>query len=143
MTMTERTWRVVEKGVAVAGVGVLAAMLVFGVFSLAGCAAGRGPAGEVVVGFDVASLPETTNQALGALTDLILPGGGAAVATIAGIVGVAVRNGAKRRQAEREAAELRGANSGWDDREKAAAVQAPLPVVPGGGAARVVDPVSA
>lgn len=38
--------------------GVCCALLL----CIAGCAAGRGPGGEVVVGFDVAKLPETTAQ---------------------------------------------------------------------------------
>lgn len=95
---------------------------------LYGCAAGRGPNGEVVVGWDVASLPETAEQSVGAVLDLILPGAGVAGAGIIGAVGVAVRNGAKRREAEREAARLAGANIGWDERERAAATQQPLPV---------------
>ena len=141
--MSERIWRVIERGATIAVVGVLAAFFIFGVFSLAGCAAGRDPAGNIIVGWDVASLPETAEQGIGVLANLIIPGGGAAVATLAGVVGVALRNGAKRRQAEREAAELRGANAGWNEREAAAAIQAPLPrpVVGVAAGAGVVDPV--
>lgn len=105
--------------------------------SLAGCAAGTGPGGEVVVGWDVARLPETAEQSAVAIADLLLPGLGTAGAGILGAIGLAVRNGAKRREAEREAARLAGANDGWDERERAAATQQPLGGVPlsaGGGA---------
>ena len=96
---------------------------------LSGCAAGRGPAGEIVVGWDVASLPETAEQSFAALANLWLPGLGTAGAALAGAVGLAVRNGAKRRSAEIRAAELAGQNAGWDERERAASIQAPLPTV--------------
>ena len=85
----------------------------------------RGLSGGVALG---RSLPETAEQSVGAVLDLILPGAGVAGAGIIGAVGVALRNGAKRREAEREAARLEGANIGWDERERAAATQQPLPV---------------
>lgn len=111
---------------AIIGLVLIAVCLMFlGV--LYGCAAGRGPNGEVVVGWDVASLPETAEQSVGAVLDLLIPGAGVAGAGIIGAVGVALRSGAKRREAEREAARLEGANVGWDERERAAATQQPLP----------------
>ncbi len=97
---------------------------------LLGCAAGRGPAGEIVVGWDVASLPETANEPIAALGDMLIPGLGLAGAGIITPIAVAIRNSAKRRSAEVRAAELAGQNAGWDERERAAAVQQPLAPVP-------------
>ena len=120
----------------------MAACLCFLCLCLCGCAAGRGPNGQVVVGWDVASLPETAEESIGAIANLLIPGSGVALAGITGAVGLAIRNGSKRREAEREAARLAGANDGWDEREKAAAVQHPLAASPapaGDGAAGGAD----
>lgn len=123
--------------------GAMCLVLWIGVLLTAlGCAAGRGPAGEVVVGWDVARLPETAEQSIAALANLWLPGLGTAGAALAGAIGIAVRNGAKRRSAEIRAAELAGANAGWDERERAASIQAPLASTtdsPGSGNAAVAS----
>lgn len=115
---------------AIIGLVLIAVCLMFlGV--LYGCAAGRGPAGEIVVGWDVASLPETANESIAAIADLVVPGLGLAGAGIIAPIAIAIRNGAARRRAEVQAATLAGQNAGWDEREKAASVQAPLPVATG------------
>jgi len=112
---------------------------------LLGCAAGRGPAGEIVVGWDVAALPETANESIAAVADLIIPGLGLAGAGIIAPVAVAIRNSAKRRSAEVQAATLAGKEAGWTEREQAAGVQqplAPVAVAPSsvaGGVAGVVS----
>lgn len=113
---------------------------------LFGCAVGKSATGSAVIGFEAGSSPDAgAMQAAGAgIGALFGPGGaaaGGAIATgIAAIFGMQRVNNA-RRIAEREAAMLAGANQGWDDRERAAAVQAPLGVVSGGasgGGGRVV-----
>jgi hypothetical protein len=110
---------------------------------LLGCAAGRGPAGEIVVGWDVASLPETANESIAALGDMLIPGLGLAGAGIITPIAMAIRNSAKRRSAEVRAAALEGANDGWDERERAAAVQSPLAAsVPAAPVAGAVPPVA-
>jgi hypothetical protein len=107
----------------------LAALFVAIVFALAynlGCAAGRGPGGEIVLGFNVAKMVEQTNQAVGQLVDYIVPGLGAAATVLAGSVGYAFKRSgdAKAATAAREA-ERRG----WE--EAAATYQPPPPLSKG------------
>lgn len=109
---------------------------------LAGCAVGHGPLGEIVIGFKAGALPETAGQvaatganaAAAVIRNSGLPFGlgeilATGLTTIAGAF--AIKGGTAAARARAEAAELRGEARGWDEREKAAGVQAPLP----GGAA--------
>lgn len=122
-----------------------------GLLCAQGCAVGKSATGAAVLGFEVGISPDADAlQAAGAGIGgaLFGPGGaaaGGALATgLAAVFGLN-RASAARRNAEREAAELRGANDGWTAREAAATVQAPLvgrvgdgglpgPVVAGGTA---------
>lgn len=52
---------------------LLAAVLVFVVLWATGCAAGKGPAGEIVVGFDVGRVVESAPEAANALAGLLPP----------------------------------------------------------------------
>lgn len=104
---------------------------------LQGCAAGRNDAtGEIVVGFGVAKLTESTNQAISQLGDLVLPGAGGAIGLL-GAVGIGwARSYAKARAATAERA---AADRGWD--EAAATYSAPPtagPVVVAAGGVPVV-----
>lgn len=110
---------------------------------LTGCAVGRGPAGEVVLGWDAGQLTDTANAAgaqvataaaewLGVPLELAL-GIGAVVGT-GGVGGVLVsirkilEANRKAAEARAEAARLEGEKVGWDLREAAAFVQQPLAV---------------
>lgn len=93
--------------VLVALAGVLVGMLVS-----PGCAAGRGPSGEVIVGFDVAKLPETASESLNAAADFLPPpfnylAGGIATLVLGG-GGAAIA----RRRAEQA---KRDADAAWDE----------------------------
>lgn len=98
---------------------------------LFGCAVGKSATGSAVIGFEAGSSPDAgAMQAAGAgIGALFGPGGaaaGGAIATgLAAIFGLNRANTA-RRNAEQEAARLAGANQGWDDRERAAAIQFPI-----------------
>jgi len=75
-----------------------------------GCSAGRGPGGEVILGIDVASLPETTSQvARLALGTIGGPWGDLAFAAVSalGIFGTAAAVGSRARR--------RGERDGWDE----------------------------
>ncbi len=110
----------------------------------AGCAAGRAPGGEIVVGVPVASLPESAGDFLGAAAN-VLPApwnwiaGAGATLLVGGPLAANARNAARRREAEREAATLAGRESGWDAALRESP-RVPVPVVvpadvSGGGAA--------
>lgn len=106
--------------------------IVIGALTLSGCAAGRGPNGEVVIGLDVATLPETGNQLIGmglqAATGI--PGLGWIVSGALGTVGAGAAAVMKYRGdavAERRAKQAE--DRGWEERERAAAVQMPIPPV--------------
>lgn len=78
---------------------------------LAGCAAGRGPGGEVIVGFDVAKLPEGATQlAANAASLLPEPWGTIASGVVLSVGGVLAGNYRGRRVGER---------AGWDEAESA------------------------
>jgi len=80
---------------------------------LQGCAAGRNDAtGEIVVGVGVAKLTESTNQAIGQLADLVLPGAGGAVGLIAAAGIGWARSYAKARAATES---RRAADESWDN----------------------------
>lgn len=102
---------------------------------LQGCAAGRNDAtGEVVVGFGVAKLTESTNQAVGQLADLVLPGAGGAVGLLAAVgVGWARSHAAARAATESR----RAADRSWEEAAatySAPPVARPVVVAAGGGA---------
>lgn len=79
---------------------------------LTGCAVGRNElTGEVVLGFGAGRLVETAGQAVASLGSLLPPPFGQL-----GILGGALLMGHQT-----------GRNRGWDEREKAATVQTPLP----------------
>lgn len=74
-----------------------------------GCAAGRGPAGEVIVGWDVARLPETAGESLNAAAGF-LPAPWNYLATgVLGALGIGGVGAAARSS---------GRHVGWDEREK-------------------------
>lgn len=107
---------------------------------LGGCAIGKTSAGGYVLGIDVpGGTPETAGEGIASVAAALpgiaaraaagdwigaLAGGAGALTTLAaGIFGV--------RKAT-EASQLKGEAKGWEEREKAAVVQMPLPI---GGAA--------
>lgn len=84
---------------------IIAALLVL----LTGCAAGRGPAGEIIIGMDVARLPENTTELANAAAGFLPPPWSAIATTAIGLFGAgAAAYGAKKRGEER----------GWDQREQ-------------------------
>lgn len=92
---------------------VLGALVVL-CLQLFGCAAGRGPAGEVVVGFDVAKLPETTGQLVNAASAFLPPpfnyiASGVGALVLAGGAGAASRARYKR-----------DTDKAWDESQQAA-----------------------
>lgn len=112
----------------------------------AGCAAGRGPGGEVIVGWDVAKLPETAGELVSAGASFLPPpfnylvggigtllvGGGAA----GGISSMAARRARKRDDevwneavAERDKLRQRE-DTAYDEGELRARLLATLPPVP-------------
>lgn len=130
-------------------------VLVWLAMLVTGCAVGRGPAGEVVLGWDAGQLTDTANAAgaqvataaaewLGVPLELAL-GIGAVVGT-GGVGGVLVTIRkileANRRAAEAraEAARLEGEKVGWDLREAAAFVQQPLAQVVYEGRVPIAEP---
>lgn len=89
---------------------VIACVAVCGLV-LSGCAAGRGPGGEVIVGFDVAKLPEGATQlAAHAAGFLPEPWGTIASGVVLSVGGVLAGNYRGRRVGER---------AGWDEAESA------------------------
>lgn len=99
--------------------------LILLVCGLAGCAVGRNDLnGDIVVGFKLGRLVETANQAVATGTEGLLGMLGVAAGP-AGLVGlVAARFFA---EAKSEKAMREGLDKGWESRERAAAVQLPLP----------------
>lgn len=108
------------------------------IFWIAGCAVGRGPGGQTVLGVEVGEpMPEGFSEAMTQAGGLIggLVGGpsGAAIGTgIAGTIAAAIAAvwGTKKAgdaKAARMAHEYE--NKGWDEREAAASIQAPLVAV--------------
>ena len=102
---------------------------------LGGCAIGKTSAGGYVLGIDVpGGTPETAGEGIASVAAALpgiaaraaagdwigaLAGGAGALTTLAaGVFGV--------RKAS-EAAKLKGESDGWDQREKAASVQMPIP----------------
>jgi len=77
--------------------------------ALAGCAAGKSATGGVVVGFDVASLPETAGEAVGAAAEFLpepwrsLALGGVTLLGGGGLLGYAKK---------------KGQDEGWEERER-------------------------
>jgi hypothetical protein len=138
-------------GVALVGLYFLAWMW--------GCTSGTDALGRTVVGVPLGIDPEADGAGLrasgGVIGGLIGGPAGATVGTaIGGLVATAlggwgVAQARARRRAENDRAALEGKEAGWDERERAAAVQAPLPGpadpgrVPAGGvrseAAEVVN----
>lgn len=102
-TREDGTWgfdmRISHAVLAVAVCGVAGGLL--------GCAAGRGPAGEVVVGLDVAKLPETATELAATAAGLIPGPWGKLIET--GVL--AVGAGALAHQ--------RARHVGWDEAEQA------------------------
>ncbi len=100
-------------GVLLAGVVLVALVgVLVGVLLSGGCAAGRGPGGEVIVGFDVAKLPETASESLNAAADFLPPpfnylAGGIATLVLGGGGAAIARRRAE--QAKREA------DAAWDE----------------------------
>ena len=158
--MSERAWRAIEAVVSVACVLVAGAMLMFGLFTLAGCAVGFDPEGRPVVGMGIgeSDADAIRRAATGIASFLPEPWGTIAVTGISaafGVLGIGSARSATRNRREAdtaydeataakvEAARLSGKERGWEEREHAATVQAPLPVVPGPVAARVDGSVPA
>ncbi len=80
---------------------------------LVGCATGRGPAGEVIIGVEVGTLTDTANQALGAGINMFAPGLGtiiagglASIGGVAGLSKLVVNKIEKRRKAADMAREV-------------------------------------
>lgn len=71
---------------------LLGVLLVAGLLCLSGCAVGRGPAGEIVVGTKVGQLPETGSELLAAASSAIGTASGVGwlgpVLSLLGVVGV-------------------------------------------------------
>lgn len=135
------------------GLGVALVGLYFLVWML-GCTSGTDALGRTVVGIPLGIDPEADGAGIRAAGGVIGglfggPGGAAAGTAIGGVIatvlgGWGVAQSRARRRAEVERAELAGAATGWDERERAAAVQAPLAPVGGisvvrGGADGVAD----
>jgi len=74
---------------------------------LSGCAVGRGPAGEIILGVEAGQLVETAGQAVATGLNLLVPGLGAVGVAIGAPILAAVRANRKRRRADqgRERAE--------------------------------------
>jgi len=85
------------------------ALLAVACVALAGCAAGKSATGGVVVGFDVASLPETAGEAIGAASEFLpepwrsLALGGVTLLGGGGLLGYAKK---------------KGQDEGWEERER-------------------------
>jgi hypothetical protein len=101
---------------------------------LAGCAVGKGPTGEIVIGVEAGRMAETTEHVIGGALNSWLPGMGTLVAgglTSVGGVGAitaAVRNARKRKRADqaREQAEKDAIMAEAD--AKVAVAEAKVPV---------------
>ncbi len=77
--------------------------------SIAGCAAGKSATGGVVVGFDVASLPETAGEAIGAASEFLPePWRSLALGSVTLLGGGGLLGYAKKK----------GQDEGWEEREK-------------------------
>lgn len=106
--------------------------------ALAGCAAGHGPNGEVIVGWDVATLPETAKEALGAAGQLLPPPWNFVATGLLGLAGTAAATyGAKKSgDAKAESARADGAvathaaaDAAWDESHaRAVTAYAPAPI---------------
>lgn len=96
--------------------------IAFVAVGLGACAAGRGPAGEVIVGFDVASLPENATE-FGAAAAKLLPSPWGDLLAY-GIGGAGLLAGAHYR------ARKKGEDAGWTD---ALGTPAQAPVYVGAG----------
>lgn len=81
-------------------------------FALAGCAVGRGTAGEVVLGWDAGRLTETTEQALSGLGDALLPGLGVLL-TAVGVPAVGWARASRKAAAEEAASKAH--DEAWDE----------------------------
>lgn len=115
---------------------------------MSGCAVGQDAQGRAILGFPAGWHPDADGLSVAAGTIGTLfggPVGGAAAVSAVGAIGGLFgwrktasdlkRERDQRLSAERERAELAGAERGWSEREQAAAVQAPL-----GGGVDVVRP---
>jgi hypothetical protein len=85
-----RTW--LRRALSAAAFIVIAGCYIAPLVMLAGCAVGRNDTtGEVVLGVAAGKLVESTNQALGALTDTALTALGVGIPGAGGLVALAVR----------------------------------------------------
>ena len=94
------------------------------VFNAMGCAAGRGPAGEVIVGIDIAKLPETAGELANAAAGFLPPPWGTLVQLGAGLLfgGGSVAVAAQRSRRREDAA--------WDEAERRTYERVAIPQSP-------------
>lgn len=102
------------------------AVLVIVLFTLLGCAVGRGQSGEIVLGFEAGRLTETVEQIAGSLATSAFGGYGGIAAGLAGLAVTVF--GAKRHADARASIAAKAAeDKGWND---AQSLFAPPPATP-------------
>lgn len=108
--------------------------------ALGGCAAGRGPGGEVIVGLDVAKLPETTGQLLTAASGFLPPPFNLIATAGAGLL---VAGGSAMAARARAAAAQVKVDAAFDEGHARASGVSLTPVVPAAPGAGPVAAVAA
>lgn len=95
----------------------IASLLCLGLLALAGCAAGHGPHGEVILGVDLASLPENASEALGAAAQFLPPPWGLVATGVLGLLGTAATTYAAKKSGDAKAATdaHAAADKAWDE----------------------------